>query len=215
MTPDDTQARIGRITASCMADVMALNEPGIFQSGPRKGLPKPLYQEARVAYTRQLATERLTRCAKAGVKVAPLEWGHQYEPLAKATYEAVRGVLVRDSGFRVHPDYPFVGASPDFLCDPDGGGEIKCPFNQEVHFETLEDGLPSEHVAQIQGGLWVTGRQWWDFISYHPDFPPTLRLYVQRVPRDNAYIQRLAAACLSLEHEVCALVERHLRRIAA
>jgi hypothetical protein len=77
-----------------------------------------------------------------------------------------------------------------------------------VHLQTLLTGLPKEHQEQIQGGLWVTGRQWWDFVSFHPDFPPHLRLYVKRVQRDESFIQGLARSCAELELEVQAIIRQ-------
>lgn len=202
-------ARAGRITASRMCDVMAFSEGGVYLSGKRKGQPKEVRPlKARTDYIHQLAAERLTGKPRKQVKAWALQWGQEVEPAALAAYEAERGVLVQRTGFAVHPEYDFIGASADFLVDSDGGGEAKCPESSEVHLATLLCGLPSEHIEQIQGGLWVLGRKWWDFVSFHPDFPPSLRLYVQRVERDEAYIAKLAGACLSLEAEVSAIVCR-------
>lgn len=203
-------ARAGRITASRMCDVMAFTAgEGEWKSGPRKGQKKvamPL--KARTDYARQLATERLTQKTKSQVKAAALAWGQEVEPEAQSAYEVERGVLVTLASFMLHPVHDFIGASPDFLVGDDGGGEIKCPFARETHMDTLLDGLPPEHIEQIQGGLWVTGRKWWDFVSFQPDFPESTRIYIQRVERDDDYIAKLAEACLSLESEVQAILER-------
>lgn len=206
--------RAGRITASRMCDVMAFSPgEGVWKSGPRKGQQKvaqPL--KARTDYAQQLAAERITGNAKNSVRAAPMEWGKQWEPVALAEYENRTGVLTTPATFMLHPEHNFIGASPDFLVATDGGGEIKCPHDQEVHLQTLECGLPSEHIEQIQGGLWVTGRQYWDFVSFSPAFPQHLQLYVQRVPRDDTYIATLAEACLSLNAEVEAIVQRHMEK---
>lgn len=209
-------ARAGRITASRMCDVMAFTAgEGVWKSGPRKGQPKvatPL--KARTDYIHQLAAERLTNKPRKQVKAWALEWGKQMEPAAVAAYQAETGYIVTPSGFVTHPAYDFIGASPDFTVGDDGGGECKCPESSEVHLATLLNGLPSEHIEQIQGGLWVTHRKWWDFISFHPDFAADLRLYIQRVERDEDYIAKLAAACLSLEEEVQAIVSRLQQKAA-
>ncbi len=200
-------ARAGRITASRMCDVMAFSPAGVYLSGKRKGQPKtvkPLL--ARTNYVRQLATERHTGMVKNQVKAAALAWGAEIEPAAQSAYEVECGVLVTAAGFTIHPTHDFIGASPDFLVGHEGGGEIKCPFARETHMDTLLDGLPQEHIEQIQGGLWVTGRKWWDFVSYQPDFPEATRIYIQRVERDSEYIAKLEAACLSLESEVQAIL---------
>lgn len=194
-------ARAGKITASMMHVVMQERERGQFKSGPRKGQDKPQLK-AITDYAHQLAAERLTGLPRKQVRGAALDWGREVEPAAIMAYQAETGLLVESCGFIQHPLYDFIGASPDFLAGLIGGGEVKSPESSEVHLETLLTGLPDEHIEQIQGGLWVTERQWWDFISYHPAFPPHLRLYIQRVPRDDAYIARLESACLEMEADV-------------
>lgn len=205
--------RAGKITASRMHDVMVERERGFFKSGPRKGLPKP-QALALVDYAHQLAAERLTGKPRKQVKAAALAWGQTVEPAALAAYQAETGVIVEVAGFSVHPKYDFIGASPDFLVGTDGGGEIKSPESSEVHLETLINGLPEEHIEQIQGGIWVKDRKWWDFVSYHPDFPPEHRLYIQRVQRDDEYIARLETACLLMEADVQSILEQLTRRAA-
>lgn len=202
-------ARAGRITASRMCDVMAFSEGGEYKSGKRKGQPKEVRPlKARTDYIHQLAAERLTNKPRKQVKAWALQWGQDVEPAAVAAYEAETGFIVEQAGLVIHPLYDFIGASPDFTVGDEGGGEIKCPESSEVHLATLLTGLPGEHIEQIQGGLWVTQRKWWDFISYHPDFPQKTRLYVQRVDRDNEYIAKLADACISLESEVQAILNQ-------
>lgn len=205
--------RAGRITASRMADVMTERERGEFKSGPRKGQPKPQPKNL-VDYAYQLAAERLTGIPRKQVKAAALTWGREVEPAAMAAYQADTGEIVEICGFIVHPQYDFIGASPDFLIGLEGGGEIKSPESSEIHLETLLNGLPPEHIAQIQGGLWVTGRQWWDFVSYHPSFSERHRLYIQRVSRDDEYISGMESACLLLEADVENIIHELNRKVA-
>lgn len=211
-TPEWREDRAGCITASCMANL--LWTPGeVYKSGVKKGLPKAPPQ-SRATYIDQLVAEILTGRPKDQANAKALEYGHEMEPEAIAAYEARCGRLVEQCGFKRHPRYPFIGASPDFLVDDDGGGEAKCPMSIVVHATTLREGLPDEHIAQIQGGLWVTGRLWWDFVSYNPSFPEHLQLYVQRVHRDNAFIEQLKRDCLSAWDEVQAIVDEMQRRVA-
>lgn len=205
--------RAGKITASRMHDVMLPRDREPFKSGPRKGQPKPP-PKALTDYAYQLVAERLTGRPRKQVKAAALQWGQDVEPAAVAAYQAETGVIVTLCGFVQHPTHNFIGASPDFLVDADGGGEVKSPESSEVHLETLLVGLPPEHIEQIQGGLWVTDRQWWDFVSYHPDFPADLRLYVQRVQRDVAFIAQLEAACLALEADVQTILSQLQQKAA-
>lgn len=180
-TPEWLAARAGHVTASRFKDVLAKARSG---SGGEAA--------TRRAYKMQLVTERLTGQPCETYKNAAMEWGTATEPYARAAYETERGLMVDESGFLPHPTVQWVGASPDGLIGADGGCEIKCPANSVVHVETLAGGMPLEHRAQVQGTLWVTGRAWWDYISFDPRMPPKLRLYIERVKRDEEYIKRLA-----------------------
>jgi putative phage-type endonuclease len=206
--------RSGRITASRICDVMAFTPgEGVWKSGPRKGQAKvavPL--KARTDYIHQLAAERLTGNAKRSARAPAMDWGTEWEPIARQEYENQTGVLAEPCFFVRHPVHDFIGASADFLVGREGGGEMKCPYDQEVHLETLLQGMPKEHVQQVQCGMWVTGRKWWDFVSYHPTYPPHLRLYVQRIDRDDEFIAQIEAACLSLNDEVEAIVKSQLEK---
>lgn len=205
--------RAGKITASRMHDVMLERDLEPFKSGPRKGQDKPP-PKPLLDYAHQLAAERLTGRPRKQAHGRALTWGRDVEPAAVAAYQAETGEIVELSEFVKHPKYDFIGASPDFLVGNDGGGEIKSPESSEVHLETLLTGLPPEHIEQIQGGLWVTDREWWDFVSYHPDFPEKYRLYIQRVPRNDEYIQRLESACLQMETDVQAILSQLQQRAA-
>ncbi len=205
--------RAGCITASRIGDLIWT--PGeLYKSGEKKGLPKPP-PASRTGYIDQIVAELLTGCAKESVSAKSLEYGKEMEPEAIAAYEKRTGRLVEQCGFVRHAEYEFIGASPDILIDLDGGGEIKCPMSIVVHATTLREGLPDEHIEQIQGGLWVTGRQWWDFISYNPKFPKGLDLYVQRVHRDEAKISNMKAACLSAWEEAQRIVQKLQQQISA
>lgn len=186
--------RAGKITASRLCDVLAFSK--------KDG--KPL--KARQDYIFELATERLTGEPLAGFTSKPTDYGKEVEPHGRAAYEAETGLIVELVDFVTHPTMPFVGASPDFFAGAEGGGELKCPYNSAVHLATLRDGMPEEHIPQVQGGLWVTGRKFWDFCSYDPRMPEHLRLYRQRVLPDAAFIAKLETQCTALNAEVEALV---------
>lgn len=204
-TEDWHTERAGCFTASCFADLAWDREN--YKSGAKAGQPKPA-PKSRTNYIAQVAAEIITGTVKASVSAKALEYGTEMEPAAIAAYEARTGSMVEESGFVRHPDYPFAGASPDLLVGRLGGGEAKCPMSITVHAITLRDGLPPEHIEQIQGGLWVTGRMWWDFISYNPLFPPGLDLYVQRIERDERVIERIKNDVLTAWDEVQELLAR-------
>lgn len=93
------------------------------------------------------------------------------EPEARNWYEMECGLDCRRVGFCV-TDCGRFGMSPDALVGEDGGLELKCPTGK-VHASYLLGGvLPNEHKVQVHGELLVSGRRWWDFVSYHPGMEP-------------------------------------------
>lgn len=201
-TAEWRDARAGHITASRMCDVLAF--------GKRDG--KPL--KARQDYIGDIVAELLTGEPREQVSAKPLDWGHDVEQAARAAYEAETGEIVQLVGFMEHPLLPYIGCSPDGLVAINGQQQIKCPNNPAIHIATLRDGMPEEHIPQVQGELFVTGREWSDFVSFDPRMPIHLRLYRQRIERDDKYIATLADACASLWEEVQACM-RFLNERAA
>lgn len=143
-------------------------------------------------YRIRLALERITgKSHESGFKSTHMDTGTEREPFARMAYEGQTGAIVEEVPYIPHK-FLRAGVSPDGLVGSDGMVEIKCP-SPAVHWEYLQlDGQPpSEYRAQIMGQMWVTGRQWVDFVSYSPDFPDALQLRVTRVVRDEAYITTL------------------------
>ena len=187
--------RAGHVTASVFKDVLSKIKSG--ESASRRNL--------RI----KLATERLTGLPVETYKNAAMEYGNETEGMARLAYEAATGNLVEEVGFLKHPAIEWCGGSADGLIGDDGGFEAKCPFVSTVHVETLiNGGIPSEHVAQCQGLMWVTGRSRWTFVSYDPRMPKHLQLYVQEVPRDDAYIANLEKEVRLFLAEVDDLVKK-------
>ena len=183
-------ARLGRATASQFKAVLA------------KGQGK-----TREAYLRRLVAERLTGKPTETYQNAHMERGTEQEPFARMAYEARAGNLVEEVGFIPHATL-MAGASPDGLIGVDGGCEIKSVI-PTVQLDTILRGeYPTEHVAQIQGSLWISGRSWWDFCSFSPDMPENLRTYIFRVQRDEKYIATLAGEVMTFLDEVDALVAK-------
>lgn len=174
-TPEWLLARCGKATASEFSAVLA------------KGQGK-----TRAAYMRRVLAERLTGKPMETYHNAHMDRGQEQEPYARLAYEAITGNLVEEVGFIKHQSLE-AGCSPDGLVDKDGGAEIKSVIPTVQVDTILSGGYPSEHRPQVQGNLWVTGRDWWDFCSFSPDMPPHLRTYIFRVARDEAYIKTLEA----------------------
>ena len=192
-------ARIGKATASRFKDAIA---------ALKSGAPA----QAQRDYLTELVVERLTQQPIQRFQNAAMTWGTEQEPAARAAYERVTGISVEETGFVAH-DTLMAGCSPDGLVDWDGLIEIKCPWNTANHIETLLNGMPAEHIPQLQGQMWITGRQWCDFVSFDPRMPEPLQLHVQRINRDPAYVADLERRVTEFLAEVGAQVEA-LRRLA-
>ena len=149
----------------------------------------------RGAYMRKLCAERLTGCREESYKNDIMEYGNETEPLARQYYEMANGCKVDEVGFVVRDNMRRendVGGSPDGLVGEDGMIEIKCPLSS-THIETiLSDKMPTLHIPQVQGLLWVTEREWCDFISFDPKVL-SHPMFCVRVERDKDYIVNLAA----------------------
>jgi putative phage-type endonuclease len=171
------QVRIGKVTASRVADVIAKTKTG--------------YSATRDNYMAQLVCERLTGQKGESFTNAAMQHGTDTEPLARAAYEALKDVLVDEVGFVPHPSIIMAGASPDGLVGDDGLLEIKCP-NTATHIETLlSQSVPGKYNTQMQFQMACTGRQWCDFVSFDNRLPDELQLFVKRVPRDNEFIKQM------------------------
>jgi putative phage-type endonuclease len=194
-TPEWLAARLGHVTASRFSDVLAKG----------KGI-------TREKYLIQIVCERLTGLSQPEYVNGAMEWGTEQEPFARMAYEVKTQAIVQEVGFIKHPTMARVGGSPDGLIGDNGGVQIKCP-SSHVHIATIRNGMPSEHRAQVQGEMAVTNRTWWDFVSYDPRMPEPLQLYIERIKRDDDYIeQQLVPAVLAFLREVDEVIAELMER---
>ena len=182
-------ARLSKVTASRVADVIAKTKTGVSTS--------------RQNYLTQIVTERLTgKKADNGYINQAMQDGIDREEAARSLYELKYGV-VKEVGFIDHPTIAMSGASPDgIIADGDGVLEIKCPI-ETTHTNTLmTDKVPSKYIPQIQWQMAVTGARFAHFVSYNPNFPDNMVLFVKQVDRDDEYIKMLVDEIITFLKEV-------------
>ncbi len=170
------EARLGRATASRFKDIMTK-----IRSGEAAAVKN---------YRAEIVAEQLTGYREELFTTAAMQWGTDNEPVARLRYELETGNDVEECGFFAHPDI-MAGASPDGLVNDDGLLEIKCP-NSATHIETLRKRkVPSQYYWQVQGQMWMTGRQWCDFVSFDPRLPENAQYIRIRMDRDDKAIAEL------------------------
>jgi putative phage-type endonuclease len=180
-------ARIGKVSASRVADVLAKIKTG--EAASRKN------------YKMELVVQRLTGKPSESFTNAAMEWGTEQEPFARMAYEAHTGTFVEEVGFVDHPTIEGFGCSPDGIVG-EGLVEIKCA-NTTTHIDWMLDGkAPSRYIPQMQCQMAVTGAKWCDFASYDPRLPEDLQLFVVRVDRDQEYIDSMEAEVKQFLDEV-------------
>jgi len=165
------EARLGYVTASNFAKVIS--------KGTGRGL-----------YMRKLAAERLTGQREESYKNAVMENGNIVEAEARNYYETAYDCQIEQVGFVKRDER--IGGSPDGLVGTDGMIEIKCPLSSTHVANILSGKMPTEYIPQVQGLLWVTERQWCDFVSYDPKVL-SRPIFIVRIERDKDYIIKLSA----------------------
>lgn len=199
-SPEWFAARLGCVTASRIADLLAKTKSG--------------WGASRANYAAELVAERLTGASTEGFKNAAMQWGTDHEAEARSAYAWLRDADVSEVGFVRHPNIGDAGASPDGLVNDDGLVEIKCP-STATHIETLlGQAVPGKYGLQMHWQMACAGRAWCDFVSYDPRLPDEMRCFIKRVHRDDALIADVEKEVVIFLNEVRSTVDR-LRAVYA
>jgi putative phage-type endonuclease len=194
------EARMGCVTASRTADVMAKTKSG--------------YAASRANYMAELICERLTGERQGGFSSAAMQWGTETEPQARMAYEIMTGATVVETGFVLHPEIAGFGASPDGLIGEDGLIEIKCP-NTATHIDTLlADKVPTKYIIQMHVQMLCTGRAWCDFVSFDPRLPVDMQMFVRRVEFDQELADQIVTEVQAFIAEMETKIEQLKARTA-
>ena len=180
-TPEWLAARAGRVTASMISAVLMKPETAGFRD-----------------YQAQLVAEILTgKPQGSDYTNAHMQFGTETEPLARSAYEAETGFSVDEVGLCIHPAIERAGASPDGLVGNSGLVEIKCPKVATHLAYQIAGVVPAGYKNQMMWQMACTGRDWCDFVSFRPDLPEHLQLFVVRFKRDPARILELETAVVA------------------
>ena len=168
------EARLGKVTASRISDVLAAVTTASYQN-----------------YQAELIVERMTGERYEFPVTPAMQWGIDKEPDARSLYEFMCDKDVIEIGLVDHPSIPMAAASPDGLIGIDGQIEIKCP-NTATHIKTLTTRkIQKKYRDQMTWQMACTGREWCDFVSYDPRLPAEHNLCVIRFERDDEKVKEL------------------------
>jgi hypothetical protein len=156
------------------------------------GLPIGDFSDAAKNYAFCVAVESIRGTPlDEGFETWAMRRGHELEPAARAEHEAQTGLIVQRAGFVLTDDDAF-GASADGLIGDKGGSEYKCLVSPETLRSVLLDDDISDYIDQVQGCMWITGREWWHFGMYCPALEPLgKQLYLREIRRDDDYIEAM------------------------
>ena len=167
------QARLGIPTASRFSDIIT----------PAKGGLSTSYKK----YIAELIAERIEGLDPDAYTSSWMQRGNDLEIEAFTNYEFITDMTPETTGIILN-DEGTIGASPDGLIELEGGLEVKCPKLSTAVSYMMDDDLPLIYKPQVQGNLWLSEREWWDFVVYHP----SLKLFIKRIHRDEEYIKKMA-----------------------
>lgn len=192
-SPEWLAIRMGKVTASRLADMLAQTKSG--------------WGASRANYMAELVAERLTGKSPDRFQSGAMAYGSATEDAARQHYAFKHAAIIEQVAFVEHPHIEYAGCSPDGFVGDDGGVETKCP-NIATHIATLKGkSLPGNYYKQIMWNMACTGREWWDYVSFCPDLPPEMRSFEQRVYRNEAVIREFEAEVRSFLAEVEAEIQ--------
>jgi len=168
--------RLGKVTASRVADVLAKTKTGVSAS--------------RGNYLIELALQRVTGVIEPSYTNDAMAYGTANEQTARTAFEVAHQVFVDQVAFVDHPTIPNFGCSPDGIVG-DSLLEIKCPYQSAIHWSYFKDGCPSKYYTQIQAQMSCTGAKSVWFVSYDGRMPPRSQLYIEEVLREEEFIKKL------------------------
>ena len=193
-------ARLGKVTASRVADVMAKAK-----SGPAA---------SRTNYMMELLCQRLTGRREEGFTTAAMQRGTELEPIARSAYEVHSGLMVAETGLITHERIAGFAASPDGLCGDEGMLEIKCP-NTAQHIEFMQTKTPAtKYQWQMLAQMACAGREWVDFVSFDDRMPEALQFRCIRFQRDDRRITEMEREVKAFLDELAELESQMLREAA-
>jgi len=178
-------ARIGMVSASKFGDILTPT------GKPTTGVKIPNYMNTLI-HERLTNKKTETHCTDA------MKRGIELEPEARDLYANINSCDPVEIGMAYLNDEKLISCSPDAMIGDEGLWENKAPLPHN-HIKCLFEGkMPNTHIPQVQGQIWIMGKEWCDFMSYCPDIKPL----IVRVYRDDEYIKALSDAVQKFAYDM-------------
>ena len=205
-SPEWLAARAGAITASKFREALEVVYKGKANEAP---------SSKSILYAAQVAIEQISgQPCEEGFNSWQMKRGQELEAEARRAYEARTGNMATESGVVLTDDRLF-GYSTDGEVEDDGLIEIKSLVSAVGVLNMWQTGDLSDYMHQMQGGMWITGRKWCDFVMYAPQLANVGKeLYYRRVMRDDDFIESMETGLMAFAARVQENV-RILRQQAA
>lgn len=184
---------------------------------------------ARRSYRQDIVTERITGIQANSDQFVSKDmiWGQYLEPFARSLYQLVYRHRVEEAPLMLHPQL-MCGASPDGMVIDSTTGElgnleIKClKSTNHLYKIIMTDQVPDDYRDQVQMQMWISNRDWCDFVAYDSRVKEGLRIFVKRVERDDFFIvnvlepsvRRFLAECDHDERKFAAIMKRRSNELA-
>lgn len=198
--------RLGNITGSNFGKLVVKDKKGGYTLSTSATAENLIY---KIAWERLLKSGNVSNgLGRLEINSKETNHGSDWESYARVLYENKSGSkVISDNKYFAKDE--FIGGTPDGFVDEDGIIEIKCPYNGGNHLKTMLTGkiYNSEYEYQIQGYLWITGRQWCDFITYDPDLVEGLQLNIIRVERDEEIISGIQKVMEMVKQKIKEILE--------
>ena len=195
LSAEDINNRLGKLTASRMADAMDFRRDG------KEGAD-------RARYKMELVAERMTDIIVPHYVTPAMQWGIDNEAAAKLAYCKQSGSTIIPASFVDHPEISYFGATPDGYLAHMGLIEFKCPTTVK-YIDWLRAGtVPDEHKPQMLAQMLCTGRRWCEFVAYDPRMPEGKRLFIRSYEPAQEELDKVQEAAILFLKEVDSLFEQ-------
>lgn len=127
---------------------------------------------------------------------APMEWGRRLEGAVAQAYSDKTGHTLEQPSTIFHPEFGFIGGTPDYLVTDDAGILLECKTSAEEQLRMVDDKgdplwgptgtdeVPLDYYVQCQAYMGLTGRRRCDLAVFFLGARREFRIYTLEFDRE-------------------------------